>query len=111
MNEIIYCRFYTEVSSEEDAKKVADEIKAVTDKYCSLLDLTINRYWKIPEYFEIFMRLSASSNSSEAYKSIVSSLGEGWEEQQPLSESIWNYEDGNSLIIDSIRWAHLEIGS
>ena len=109
MKEIIYIRLYAEVSSEESARKVAEEIQELTKEHIKLLEIHIEQYWKIPEYYEIVLRISPNTEASQIFHKLTSILGEGWEEQQPIVESIWNHGPNSSFVISSIKWAHIEV--
>jgi len=105
----ILLRLFAEEPSEEAAHNVADKIIDLLKGHTRQLDLQVKKYWKIPEYYEIFFRLSPLRDSSDIQSEITAILGNGWEEQQTLIESIWNPGPESNFKIDSIRWAHIEI--
>ncbi|MFZ5759523.1 MAG: hypothetical protein ACOY32_07835 [Thermodesulfobacteriota bacterium] len=108
-NKNVFLRLFAEEPSEEAAHNVADRILDLLKGHALHLDIQVKKYWKIPEYYEIFFRLSPLTGSSDIISEIASILGKGWEKQQASLESIWNPGPESSFKINSVRWAHIEI--
>ena len=108
-NKNVFLRVFAEESTEEAAHKVADRILELLKEHTRQLDVQVKKYWKIPEYYEIFFRLSPLRDTSIIQSEITALLGNGWEKQQDSVESIWNPGPESNFKIESIRWAHIEI--
>lgn len=110
MQQFILLRIFAEEPSEELARRnVASRVGELTKKYANIFDVKIEKYWKIPQYFEIAIRFSPLDEVDSVFNKIISILGTGWQMQQP-SESIWNYSSyGSDFALNSVRWAHIEV--
>ncbi len=107
MNTILFLRLFTEVDTEASALEVAKRIIALIIKFAKVENQSVQKYWKIPEYYEIFFKLSSLHNLPEDYQSILEILGTGWEQASDY-ESIWNPGDGKKFFVEEVKWAHLE---
>jgi hypothetical protein len=67
----------------------------------------VTPYWKMPEYYEVLLRLQPRETTRSAYDAALQALGEGWQSQGEL-ENIWTPDAGGSFSLEEVKWAHLE---
>ena len=99
-------RCFVEVDTEASALQIKEEIKDIINIWGPITLETVEPYWKINEYFEIF--LCCPVNEIASYQKLLSSLGSGWEEPSE-KEAMWNPTQDAQFFHDSVRWAHFEI--
>lgn len=107
MDTIIFLRLFVEIDTEELALEIAKKIVTLISEFAKVENQSIEKYWKIPEYYEIFFKLNSVQNIHRDYSSILEKLGSGWEPSNKY-ESIWNPGGESKFIIEEVRWAHLE---
>lgn len=69
------------------------------------------RYWKIPEYWEVFVEFRPEKPVPLAFDDVLSELGSGWEVHRLAdggSWAVWNAGPQSTFVIPAIRWANLE---
>lgn len=70
----------------------------------------IERYWKIPEWFEIDFVLHLPSASNETFDSVLAAIADGWD-RHVLGEgeawAVWTPQTGSFCFPDA-RWANVE---
>lgn len=107
MKSRIFLRIFVEVQAEDAASEIAKAIATIASRFSEIKDQSISKYWKINEYYEIFLNLCPKNQLETDYKGLLSELGSGWESSGDF-ESIWNYGEDRVFIDNSVRWAHLE---
>jgi len=68
-------------------------------------------YWKIPEYYEIFVVLEPDVPVRHAFDRIMMELAPRWGEVHRHAEgswAVWNAGPGSTFVISEVRWANLE---
>ena len=65
--------------------------------------LKIQKYWKINEYYEIFIE----ADSHLSFETISQYLASSWIKQD--ESYTWNYEDVHLLLSKTVRWAELDL--
>lgn len=103
---VIYLRVFAQVNTEEKASKLAARIILILNKYLRAESQKVSKYWKIPEYYEIYIKFTNIHLAD--YNDVKNILATGWD-QLNCYESVWNPSDDNKFIIDEIKWAQLEI--
>lgn len=91
-------RLFVEVDDQKDAEHYYNIICKTIEPYCIETSHKIERYWKIPEHFEIFLIMSHKNDLFQDYEKIKNLLGTGWEttdvwgDERPFIEIIFNLE-------------------
>lgn len=101
-------RVFVEVGSQDEASKVAVRIANLVGGFSSITHRTIEKYWKIPEYYELFFRLKPFEDGTSAYEKGLKILGDGWISVNS-TESVWTPDEGGRFGIDDVRWASFEL--
>ena len=107
MEPTIYLRIFVEVDTKDAATEIAKKITSTISQFVETKIQTIDKYWKIKEYYEIFFKLYPKNQIKADFEKISSAIGSGWESSGDL-ESIWNFGEDKAFLSDSVKWAHLE---
>lgn len=107
MNNTIFLRLFAEADSEKTASEIRQVLIESIGTFSSVEDSAVQRYWKIPNYYEIFLKLAPANGVEEDFLKIRNKLGRGWEQQGEF-ECIWNPNETNFFSIKKVKWAHLE---
>jgi len=99
-------RCFVEVDSEASAAQIKEELKDLLKSLGTLRSEVVKPYWKIKEYFEIF--LSYPFSETESFKNLMTSLGSGWEELSD-KEAIWKPIEVAKFSNEKVKWAHIEV--
>src|SRR5688500_11512919 len=108
MSSRITVKLMAELSDEATAVRFENTIQARIAAFGSVRQSETKRYWKIPEWFEIFFYLQPGTDHELAFDDILSSLGEGWERHDVSSEeqwAVWNSKEGSTFCTSHVRWA------
>ena len=79
---------------------------------CSETSRNIDQYWKIPEYFEAFLKLEPSGESKDNFYDFLEIIGRDWDvhdEQEDELWAVWNYSANKKIVHPAIKWANLEL--
>ena len=115
-------RLMAEVGSETEAREVIDSIAPEIEACGKIEEQEIERYWKIPEYYEITLSVYPRVESSlrESFDCLIALSGSGWEFGDSTEESlhagesawaVWNPSSGQTLLSPTVRWVHLQTHS
>lgn len=109
----IFLRVFAEVGDQAAANTISRRIEDVFTRYGAIVRCdTPKQYWKIPEYFEVFVVLRPFKPVPDAFDSILTALGSGWEVHRFAGGgnwAIWNAGiDDATFAITEVRWANLE---
>ena len=112
----ISIRVFVEVPGQDEAAATGMSIR---EKLAELADVIrfdeVKSYWKIPEWFEIFIVARPRSDGAiSAYAEIVKSLGTGWESSRGTADeenqwAVWNPGPKSRFLIPQVRWANVEL--
>lgn len=101
----MYLRCFAEVASIAGAKKVSHELNEQLSFLGPAKREEAQRYWKIPEYHEIFLCYEISD--LRVFKRVLMALGTGWQVTDG-TEAVWNHSESSTFISNKVRWAQLE---
>ena len=87
------------------------EIVPTIARHARVGDRTIERYWKIPEWFELTLHLQPLGDPREAYDRVVGLAGDGWTscDDAPGGDTVWNPTPRSTFLAPEVRWAHLQL--
>lgn len=74
----------------------------------TLQSLTVEQYWKIPEYFGALLIFKTRNDHGDPVGVAATALGTGWQ-YQSAREAIWNNWEGCTFKVVEARWAHIEL--
>ena len=106
MTSTIKIHIYTEVASENEAREICDLFLQALTAHGKAEVKDIEKYWKIPEYFGIWIELNTSRKAENLCRQIAQSLGKGW--VATGNSMIWNHSDKHTLQDPRVRWVNLE---
>lgn len=89
--------------NKETAEKIANTMQVTLEKIGKTKTLKIQKYWKINEYYEIFIE----ADSHLSFETISQYLASSWIKQD--ESYTWNYEDVHLLLSKTVRWAELDL--
>ena len=105
---VILLRMFQETPDEQVAKLLLHRVsKLVKAAGYSVVKTSVKPYWKIPEYFEVVVKMTTAPGEG-GIEHVLVKLGSGWLHQRP-GEAIWNKEENAHFMDESVRWAHLEL--
>ena len=107
MEATLFLRLFVEVDTEASALEIDRKVISLISKFVSIESQSIQKYWKIPEYYEIFLKLNSLYNLRDTYQEILKILASGWEQHDEY-ENIWNPGPGKKFALEEVKWAHLE---
>jgi hypothetical protein len=99
----------------EDAAKaevlLESEIVPTLAQHARIGGREIQRYWKIPEWFELTLRLQPLGDAREAYERVVGLAEAGWTscDDAPGGDTVWNPTPESTFLAPEVRWAHLQL--
>lgn len=74
----ICVRVFVEVQDAIDAQRAAQRLSALLGRYGEVVPSPVQKYWKIPECYELRMRLESDENSEDLLSIVTQNLGSGW---------------------------------
>ena len=102
-------RFFIDCDGQGSAVLVAEVICDALPARLSAKVKSIQRYWKIPEWFEVVVEFVNEGSVTETLAS-VKHLAPVW--QSNVLESggyaIWSHEMGGTFVHEMVRWANIE---
>jgi len=108
----IMLRLFTAVPNEAEAERVASLARAMLADHGRICRADrVQRYWKIPEYFEIFLVLQPGAASQAAFNSIMDALATGWDVHRFETGgdwAVWNPSASAIFHLPKVRWANVE---
>lgn len=105
-------RVFLEVEDEARARDVLRSvIEPTLAPHAGLRDVTIERYWKMPEWFEITADLDPLYDPMAVYDRLLALAEAGWTRSDDRSsrDAVWNPVSGALLLAPEVRWAHLQL--
>ena len=103
----IFIRLFAEVETEDAALEILNQLISLLCDSHKIEKKYVKQYWKITEYYEIFVVYYSSEDLHKDYQNILHRLATGWEY---LSEydHIWNPKEDNKFYIENVKWGHVE---
>jgi hypothetical protein len=108
----ISLRAFADVAQEAEAREILDAILRHFSSH-ELLATATNQYWKVPQWYEVFVRLRAY-DTNEAPIALLQRLsgvlGTAWtlKHMDEDADALWRREDGGSFIDSRVTWANLQ---
>lgn len=95
-------RFHAKTSSREEAEKIAIKCKEFFEKYGKCDIYEIEKYWKLPEFYEIFLNMNVHIMNKETLLEISKNIGD----QITFYEDdfVWNKPNNNTFLDPVIEW-------
>ena len=111
MSSLITVKLLGKLPDEGAALCFGNEVEARITLFGGVRQSGMQRYWKIPEWFELLFTLQPSTDPELAFNGILSSLGDGWERHEISAEeqwAVWNPTQSSAFFSPHIRWANVE---
>ena len=105
-------RVFVETGDTAQAEDLLEnEIVPSLARHARIADHTIERYWKIPDWFELTLHLQPLGDPQEAYERVVGLADAGWTscDDAPGGDTVWNPSPGSTFVTPQVRWAHLQV--
>lgn len=107
----IYIRLFVESDSEPETLTHYQSFIDMIEELISVEKYSIRKYFKIQEYYEIFITLNVRGEISFTFEEIIRRLGASWNQ---INERVrvWDFNEENpneTLKIESIKWAEIEM--
>lgn len=99
----------------EDEARARDVLQTVIEPtlapHAGMRDVTIEQYWKIPEWFEITLELDPTYEAHAVYDRLVALAEAGWtrSDDAPGRDAVWNPANSAVFLAPEVRWAHLQL--
>ncbi len=99
----------------EDEARARDVLLGVIEPtlapHAGMRDVTIEQYWKIPEWFEITSELEPLYDPRAVYDRLLALAEAGWTRSDDPSsrDAVWNPTTGAIFLAPEVRWAHLQL--
>ena len=89
---LIFLRIFAETDDPSVAIDLAGVIVEKAGRYGWVRTRPVERYWKIPEFYEVAIELRPDGGSSAAYEGVLADLAAGWERHGSQEDlwAIWN---------------------
>lgn len=94
----------------EAATPSARVVREKIEPYGFVNSHKIEKYWKMPELFEVYFLLGLHPDTSEVFNKVLDSLGDGWDRHlvdESQAWAVWTPEMGR-FCCDDARWAYVE---
>lgn len=107
----IFLRLFVEARDCAEAQPIADSVIAKAQAFGDVRQHEIERYWKIPEYYEVSLEIYPREQAADAFTHIMASLASGWECHGQGNEiwAVWSSSPENKFVSTNVRWANLEL--
>ncbi|MGA2498339.1 MAG: hypothetical protein ABSH20_11395 [Tepidisphaeraceae bacterium] len=108
----IFLQAFAAVSDQTAANAIRRSVEERLSRHGAITRCDIpKQYWKIPEYFEVFIELRPCKPVPETFDNILIELGCGWEIHRfpgGGNWAVWNAGPEAAFFITEVRWANLE---
>ena len=113
---VLLLRLMAEVGGAGEAEEELRLIVPRIEGYAAIEKHTIERYWKIPAYWEITLHLRPLGSAQGVYERLLGLAEGGWtrgaaDEADGDRWAVWNAAPGVELLTPRIRWAELQLRS
>lgn len=108
---LIALRLFAETDDLEVADDLASVVVARAGRFGEVRTRPVERYWKIPEYFEVDIELHLDGEVSAAYEGVLADLATGWERHGSPDEpwAIWNPSSECQCFSALVTWMSLDV--
>ncbi len=109
-NTIGMLRAFVEASSIEEGTQIAGELTKLIDESLGVTIESVETYWKIPEWYEVMIRISNGQTADSAW-SKIQPLCTNWQLSRNESgiNAIWSTEIGGSVALPRMRWISVNL--
>ena len=108
---ILILRIFFAVSTEEAAAQMMARLVQMVEPHASVTRTTTERYWKIPEYFEVTIYIAPTSDPATLFDKLLRLIGAGWIRTGDDSEwgAVWTKEMSSEARLANMQWASLDV--
>ena len=107
----IILRLFAETDDPSVAYYIAGVVESKAGKLGAVQSRPVERYWKIPEYYEVGIVLRPDGAAIDAVECILAQLATGWDRHGSESDlwAIWNPSEDGSCFSSLVRWISLNM--
>ena len=104
----LFLRAFVDCADAQTAAGLQQKLCAALVAWASAEPLLAERYWKMPELFELTFRLTPAGPG--AFDGIVACAPGGWHHvsDETYRSSVWNRSAGSSFLAPELAWAELQ---
>lgn len=103
----IKIKVFCEVPDSLEAVKIRDQIAARLDVTSRMEFGDVKKYWKIPEYFEISIKVFPKELNEDTLDETANLLGSGWSKSN--FSYVWNAGEKATFVEGHVKWANVEL--
>jgi hypothetical protein len=96
-------------NSEQEAMPELEAIKKfLSNSYKVYFTSEIEQYWKMREYFQVWVEFETNSMSEAQFLNMLASLGSDWytySSDESERWAVWNKKDGDFISNSKVGWA------
>lgn len=95
-------RFHAKTSNIEEAEKIAIRCKEFFEEYGECDVYEIEKYWKLPEFYEIFLNINIHTMDKKTILDISKKIGD----QITFYEDdfVWNKPENSTFLDPIVEW-------
>jgi hypothetical protein len=107
---VLFIRLFAEVADAGIAAAVGEHAKAKLTRLGSVGQVKVSRYWKMPDYFEVYIDVRLRRDISASFGDTLRSFGTGWQAHGSGDErwAVWNAGPRATFFAPEVRWANME---
>lgn len=107
---VLFLRLFAEVADAGDLTVISERLKAVLRPFGEVGRPEVNRYWKVPAYFEVYFRMIVEPEAVARFGDILEAFGTGWLSRGSPDEpwAVWNHGPLATFFSPDVRWANVE---
>ena len=107
----VVLRLFAAIDDPSVADDLAGLVASKAGKFGGVQTRPVERYWKIPEYYEVGIELRPDGEASAAYEGLLAELATGWERHGSPEEpwAIWNPSAEGRCFSPLVTWMSLDM--
>jgi hypothetical protein len=108
---LITLRLFAETDDPSVANDIAGVVESKAGKLGGVQTRPVERYWKIPEYYEVGIDLRPNGEAIAAVECMLAELATGWDRHGSGSDlwAIWNPSEEGRCFSSLVRWMSLDV--
>ncbi|WZO99895.1 Imm31 family immunity protein [Isosphaeraceae bacterium EP7] len=108
---LISLRLFAETDDPRVANDIAAMIESKAGKLGGVQTQPVERYWKIPEYYEVSIDLRPDDETIVAVECMLAELATGWDRHGSGSDlwAIWTPSEEGLCFAPLVRWMSLDV--
>lgn len=98
-------RAFVEATDKDQGKKIAEELRTLIPGSLEAQSARVERYWKIPDWFEVLIELQGVDAIDSSWK-LAETLCSQWHLTKTQHElnAVWSHEVEGEVVHPKVRW-------